>query len=247
MILYSVASFDMRPAAATQDAEIEHPNCQYPIPNILYLPLPCYNRLMSEHDAFWHTIYTRRSIRRYSDQPVPRSLLERLLTAAIWAPNAHNRQPWRFVTVTERWRQQQLADSMAHRWERDLLVDGLDTEKVRAQVERSRTRIMGAGALVVGCLTMDEMDHYPDEHRQHLEWHMAVQSTSLALGQLLLAAHHEGLGSCWMCAPLFAPDIVQDVLGLPADWEPQSLITLGYPAETKEKTRMGLEEVVLWR
>ncbi len=202
---------------------------------------------MSEQDAFWRSITTRRSIRRYSDQPIPRALLEKVLTAAIWAPNAHNRQAWRFAVVTEQSSQQQLADSMAQRWEQDLLADGLDSAKVSAQVERSRTRIMRAGALVVGCLTMREMDHYPDEQRQRLEWQMAVQSTSLALGQLLLAAHHEGLGACWMCAPLFVPDIVQDVLDLPADWEPQALITLGYPAETKEKTRKPLEEVVLWR
>ena len=70
---------------------------------------------------------------------------------------------------------------------------------------------------------------------QRLEWLMAAQSTALALGNLLLAAHHEGLAACWMCAPLFAPDIVRDVLDLPADWEPQALITLGYPAETREK------------
>ena len=202
---------------------------------------------MSEHDAFWRTIYSRRSIRDYTDQPVPRALLERLLTAAIWAPSAHNRQPWRFAVVTKRSRQQQLAERMADRWEQNLLADGLDKVKVQAQVERSRARIMRAGALIVGCLTMHEMDRYPGEHHQRLEWQMAVQSTSLALGQLLLAAHHEGLGACWMCAPLFAPDIVRDVLDLPADWEPQALITLGYPAETREKTRKSLEEIVLWR
>ena len=202
---------------------------------------------MSERDPFWRTIYTRRSIRTYSDQPIPRALLERLLTAAIWAPNAHNRQPWRFAVVTDRSRQQQLAGRMAQRWEQDLLTKGLDEAKVRAQIERSRTRIMCAGALVLGCLTMREMDAYPDERRQRLEWQMAVQSTALALGQLLLAAHHEGLGACWMCAPLFAADVVRSALDLPGDWEPQALITLGYPAETREKTRKSLEEVVLWQ
>jgi F420 biosynthesis protein FbiB-like protein len=202
---------------------------------------------MSEYDAFWYTIFHRRSIRTYTDQPIPRPLLQRLLTAAIWAPSAHNRQPWRFVAVTDRSRQQQLAARMARRWERDLLAGGLSGEEVEIRVERSRARIMRAGALVVGCLTMCEMDRYPDEHHQRLEWQMAVQSTSLALGQLLLAAHHEGLGACWMCAPLFAPDIVRSALELPDDWEPQALITLGYPAETREKTRKPLTEVVLWR
>ncbi len=60
---------------------------------------------------------------------------------------------------------------------------------------------------------------------------MAMQSASLAGGQLLLAAHAEGLGACWMCGPLFAPQAVRDALDLPADWEPQALIVLGWPAE----------------
>lgn len=202
---------------------------------------------MSKQDPFWRTIYTRRSIRDYNDQPIPRALLERLLTAAIWAPNAHNRQPWRFAVVTERSKQQRLAEHMAQRWEEDLRTGSLNEMNAQDQIRRSRTRIMRAGALVLGCLTMREMDVYPDEQRQRLEWQMAVQSTALALGQLLLAAHHEGLGACWMCAPLFAPDVVRTALELPEDWQPQALITLGYPAEMREKTRKSLEEVVLWR
>jgi nitroreductase len=47
---------------------------------------------------------------------------------------------------------------------------------------------------------------------------------------MLLLAHAEGLAACWMCAPLFCPDIVRMALALPADWEPQALVTLGYPA-----------------
>ena len=53
----------------------------------------------------------------------------------------------------------------------------------------------------------------------------------------LRAAHAEGLGACWLCAPLFVPDLVRRTLALPADWEPQGLLTVGWPAETKEKTR----------
>jgi nitroreductase len=76
---------------------------------------------------------------------------------------------------------------------------------------------------------------------------MAVQSVALACQNLLLAAHYYGLGACWMCAPLFAPVLVRDVLQLPAAWTPQALITVGYPAEEKGKERAPVAERVLWR
>lgn len=198
-------------------------------------------------DPFYQILRGRRSIRRYTGQPVPRPVLERLLAAAVWAPNAHNRQPWRFVVVTNRATQRRLAERLAKRWEQELLAGGVDPAAVRRRVAISRARIGGAGALVLGCLTMVEMDHHADAQRQQLEWLMAAQSTALALGNLQLAAHHEGLGACWMCAPLFAPDVVRSVLELPEAWEPQALITLGYPAETREKDRRPLQEVVVWR
>ena len=93
---------------------------------------------------------------------------------------------------------------------------------------------------------MADMDCYPDEQRQKNEWLMAVQSTALAGQNLLLAAHALGLGACWMCAPLFSPDIVRQTLDLPTDWQPQALITAGYPAETRQKTRKPLESCVLF-
>jgi F420 biosynthesis protein FbiB-like protein len=91
------------------------------------------------------------------------------------------------------------------------------------------------------------MDHYPDPARAQAEWTMAVQSVALACQNLLLAAEAHGVGACWMCAPLFVPELVRRVLELPGDWEPQALITLGYPAENKQKERAPLDSRVLWR
>jgi nitroreductase len=88
------------------------------------------------------------------------------------------------------------------------------------------------------------MDIYPDKRRQHNEWLMAVQSTAMAGQNLMLAAHALGLGTCWMCGPLFSPDVVRKVLSLPADWQPQGLITLGYPDEERHKERRPLTELV---
>jgi nitroreductase len=59
---------------------------------------------------------------------------------------------------------------------------------------------------------------------------MGVQSVALACGQLLLAAHAEGLGGVWVCAPLFAQESAQASLNLPATWDPQGLLLLGFPS-----------------
>ena len=79
---------------------------------------------------------------------------------------------------------------------------------------------------------MADMDQYPDDRRQQAERVMAVQSVALAAQNLLLAAHAEGLGACWMCAPLFCPDVVRDALALPEDWEAQALIHAGISGRT---------------
>ncbi len=198
-------------------------------------------------DVFWQTLFKRRSIRRYRPEPVPDELLRRLLTAAIWAPSAHNRQPWRFAVVTTKARKAALAEAMAERWQEDMTRAGVPAEEIRARLQRSRQRLTGPPALVVGCMTLRDMDAYADSRLAEAERIMAMQSLALALGNLMLAAHREGLGSCWMCAPLFAPDAVRTALELPADWEPQAIITLGWPDESRTSSRKPLEKVVVWK
>lgn len=193
------------------------------------------------------TILTRRSIRKYEDRPVPRELIERVLTAAAWAISSHNRQPWRFAVVEEVVKIERLARAMGDRLRRDLEADGVAEELIVKDTGRSYTRITGAPVVIAVCLTVAEMDIYPDDARAHLEFLTAVQSTAMAGQNLLLAAHDAGLGTCWMCAPLFCPDTVRAALNLPEDWQPQGLITMGYPGEVREKTRKPLEEIIIWR
>lgn len=189
----------------------------------------------------------RRSLRRYTDQAIPSQLLRELLEVAAWAPSAHNRQPWRFAVLSSPEAKIGLARAMNDRLRQDLTADGVAEESIEKDVARSYSRITGAGALVCLCLSMADMDTYPDPRRQAYEWQMAVQSVAMAGQNLLLAAHTSGLGACWMCAPLFCPDTVRAALDLPSDWEPQALITLGYPAETRSKDRIPVEEKTLWR
>lgn len=191
-------------------------------------------------------LLTRRSIRRYRSSPISDDLIKQILTAATWAPSAHNRQPWRFAVMVEQEIKERLARAMGSKLRADLTADNVPQEIIDKDVNRSYQRITAAPALILICLTMTDMDRYPDEKRSRNEWLMAVQSTAMAGQNLLLAAHQSGLGACWMCAPLFCPDVVRDTLNLPKDWEPQGLVTMGYAAETKEKTRRPLSEQVLF-
>jgi F420 biosynthesis protein FbiB-like protein len=189
---------------------------------------------------------TRRSIRRYHPTPIPKELINQLLTAATWAPSAHNRQPWRFVVMTETAVKERLALAMGQRLREDLTADNVPPELIEKEAGRSYQRITAAPVLILICLTLADMDSYPDEKRTRNEWLMAVQSTAMAGQNLLLAAHQSGLSACWMCAPLFCPEVVKETLALPQDWEPQGLITMGYAAETKQKTRHPLNKSVLY-
>jgi len=198
-------------------------------------------------DALYAIMKGRRSVRRYAEQPIAPELVQRLLEAAIWAPSAHNRQPWRFVVLSSAETRRALAAAMGERLRADLTADGAAPELIERDVSRSYSRISGAPLAIMVCLSMADMDRYPDGRRNEAEYIMAVQSVAMAAQNLLLAAHAEGLGACWMCAPLFCPDVVRNALNLPADWQPQALITLGYPAAARESSRHALETRVLWR
>lgn len=179
---------------------------------------------------------------------MPGEVVERLLGAAICAPSAHNRQPWRFVALTEDAAKRRLALAMGDRLRQDRLADGDPPGVVEADAARSYARIVGAPLVLAVCLTLEDMDRYPDARRSQAEHLMAVQSTAMAVQNLVLAAHAEGLGACWMCAPLFCPDGVREALDLPGHWQPQALITLGRPAGAgRPAMRRGVGEVTLWR
>lgn len=202
---------------------------------------------MESEQALLALIQARRSIRRTLDRPVPHRVIERLLEAARWAPSAHNRQPWRFAVIESvAWRGR-LAAAMGERLRADLAADGLEADAIERQVRRSYERISSAPLVIVFFLSLADMDRYPDPARQEAEHLMAVQSVALAAQNMLLQAHAEGLGACWMCAPLFCEDVVRAALELDADWEPQAIITIGVPAESRSRARNPLEESVVWR
>ncbi|HEX9839235.1 MAG TPA: nitroreductase family protein [Anaerolineales bacterium] len=190
---------------------------------------------------------TRRSIRRFKPDPVPDSVIRDILTTATYAPSAHNRQPWRFVVITDLSVKTQLADAMAIDFQRDLAEDGVPDEKIQAQVRRSKERITSAPVAILLCLDMSEMDSYPDEKRSKAEYMMAVQSVAAAGLQLLLAVHAEGLGAVWACWPLFVQETIQKTLNLSETWEPQGMFFVGYTESIPElRHRKSVEKVSLF-
>jgi F420 biosynthesis protein FbiB-like protein len=198
-------------------------------------------------EEFLNFLAGRRSTRRYEPRTIEKNLLELIVEAALWAPSAHNRQPWRLIVITNPDEKLQLAQKMADRLRQERLADGDDRDEVEADVNRSIKRLQQAAALIVVFLTMEGMDEYPDERRTALEYTMAVQSTAMAGQNMLLMAHKLGLGACWICAPLFAGHETASVLGCPSEWKPQGLITLGWPESVPAvRERKSKHEMTRW-
>jgi coenzyme F420-0:L-glutamate ligase/coenzyme F420-1:gamma-L-glutamate ligase len=192
-------------------------------------------------------LLSRRSVRNFKSDPVPDELIRRILEAAHAAPSAHNAQPWRFVVLRDAGQRRTLAERMAEAYARDAEADGRTPEAVRTRNERSINRISGAPAAVLAlvdeaCLPSQTGRSLPGERL------MLVQSAAAALQNLLLAAHSAGLGTCWVCAPLFCPQTVRETLRLPESWVAQAIILIGYPGEaSRPAQRRPLDEVVQWR
>ena len=86
-------------------------------------------------------IRSRRSVRAFLPKLIPQETLEAILETATWAPSAHNRQPWRFVVLTNQEEKYRLAHQMGSEFYQDLLADGLPGDEVDRIVAHSRLRI----------------------------------------------------------------------------------------------------------
>jgi len=199
-----------------------------------------------DEESFIRMMETRASSKLLTPGLVRIEKVLRALEAAVSAPSAHNSQPWRVILIDDKDTIERLLEEMVEEWRHDLRADGLPDWKVEVIVGEAKKRSLRASILIIVCLTMTEMDKYPDERRMRAEYVMAVQSIGAFIENLLLALHALGLGACWRCAPLFAPDAVRRVLGIPVDVEPQAMIEVALPGGTRPKNRKPLREVA-WR
>jgi coenzyme F420-0:L-glutamate ligase/coenzyme F420-1:gamma-L-glutamate ligase len=195
-------------------------------------------------------VAARRSIRAFVDEPVPPAVLDAVIEAACLAPAPHHSRPWRWVVVESSSARRDLADGMGARWRRDLEADGVARHRIDELVAKSGDKIRRAPALVLGCLTWDGLDRYPDETRQRAEFGMALLSLGAAVENLMLAVADAGYASCWVAAPIFCPDEARDALALPAEWRPHAMVLIGKPDPAyvgRERPPVPLDELRLIR
>ena len=177
-------------------------------------------------------IKSRRSIRKFRNKQVDLKDILDILNFAIWAPSAHNSMPYFFMIIDSQDIKQELVKEMAKEYENDLKKDKIPDTLIERIIRESVDKFTVPPILIIPCLSMERMHKYPDQKRQNAEYTMAIQSVSAAIQNLLLTSHSHGLGCCWYCAPLFCQDAIRKVLKIPKEYDPQAIITVGYPGES---------------
>ena len=178
----------------------------------------------------------RRSVRQFSDEPVPPRLIEAAVAEALTAPAPHHTRPVRFVWLQTPATRMRLLDRMRDKWRSDLSGDGKPSDAVDRRVARGQI-LYDAPEVVIPMLVPDGAHDYPDAARTDAEHTMFTVAVGAAVQALLVALAVRGVGSCWIGSTIFAADLVRDELGLPDDWEPLGAIAIGYPEQPPTEPR----------
>ena len=199
---------------------------------------------------------SRRSVRTFKKEAPSREMLERLIEAAVTAPSASNKQPWRFLIVQDRAVIARLADAVR---------EGVESiaSHIEAAFETSFraygnyfTRFEFAPVVIVAlCRSLTVLSNMIDEalpaHTRaniaDMEDESGLIGVSMALQNLLLMAHAMGLGASGMTGPLIAENRIREMLDVPASWHIAAFVPVGWPAETpKTTTRKPVGRVIKW-
>jgi coenzyme F420-0:L-glutamate ligase / coenzyme F420-1:gamma-L-glutamate ligase len=172
----------------------------------------------------------RRSVRRFSAEPVPAELVEAAVAEALTAPAPHHTRPVRFVWLQTSATRIRLLDAMKDQWRSDLTGDGRPADSVERRVARGQI-LYDAAEVVIPFMVPDGAHSYPDAARTEAEHTMFTVAVGAAVQALLVALAVRGVGSCWIGSTIFAADLVRAELDLPTDWEPLGAIAIGYAEE----------------
>ncbi len=192
-------------------------------------------------DVLTSIIESRRSIRRYKPDPVPRDALVRIIEAGRWAPSSANSQPWDIVVVQDPATKDLIQESVKHCIARiKELRDFPFLRKFTAHY------LLEAPVQLVVCgdprFSYVSMMHAVDPDVER--WAM-WGSVSMAVQNMLLAAHAAGLAS--VVFTNYLPEEVKKILGIPDPLKVVCILPVGYADEQRAATiRRPLEDFVHW-
>lgn len=199
---------------------------------------------MDTHEA----LLTRRSIRRYLAKPVSTERIKKIMTAAIWAPSGGNSQPWRFYVATGVKRDTLVQamieasgtdapspveyEAMAKRIEEAARNEGTDRGLMQMGEDGKAFGYLGSlrfyDAPVVIAVTETGQKKGSSGH-----------NIGATVENLLLAAHGEGIGACWLGIPLRFSDKIVEILEIPDEETLVTTVSLGYPDTESPINLMG--------
>lgn len=190
------------------------------------------------------SIEERRSIRKYTNQPVEKAVIEEVIRAAALAPSAKNRQPWKYL-VYAGVEKEKLVDQMEIGLYREREVSPILPESAFGLPDAYNTlRIMREAPVILVVLNTNGRTPYEEIDTDH---RISEICDSLSIGasieNLILKAEDLGLGTLWIANTFFAyPELVEYV---GTEYQLVSAIALGYPAEEPNaRPRKPLEEIL---
>jgi nitroreductase len=177
-------------------------------------------------------IFTRQSVPVVRPDLVPRELVERLLAAAVQAPNHYHVRPWRFVVLQGQARER-LGDLFAE------LLREKHPDLPAAALDKERAKPLRAPLLIAVGVERTEDPRVIDQEN--------LCAVAAATENLLLAAHALGLAGMWRTgAPAYDPR-VKAFLGFQASQPLLGFVYLGLPAEERPPvTRPSFEDQTTW-
>ncbi len=195
---------------------------------------------------YYEWMNTRRTVRDFSDKPIPEKVIENLILSASTAPSGAHKQPWTFCVVKnpEIKRQIRLAAEdeekesydtrMNDEWLKDLQPMGTDWQKPFLEI---------APYLIVVFKRSYEVGNANTKHQNYY----VAESCGIACGFLLAAIHNAGLVALTHTpSPM---NFLSKILNRPENEKPFLLIPVGYPAEecwVPDLIRKSIEDVCVW-